>query len=392
MTVPVEHMFPNLTSLRWGAHGLPWLSYVRLFLSPRLEFVSLGIISTPAHLALLPTLPARCPLLKVVTIFTEPGLTLRLRPLSIMICGLMNLERLDVGSMDQSAFQHLAQLPTLVSLAIQSEPEFIPPSPTPNSPAFQRLRELALRGVSPQFLARLIAMNNWSLVQLKVNLTSQPTTEETAHIYSLLAAKCDPTTLTQLTIDGVSSAPALPLHQLAGAAITFDMLRPLFCVRALSNINLAPPAGFDLDDAAVDALAQAWPRVQFLQLGRSVYRDPAPRVTLLGLRALARHCPQLEHLRLAFDASVMPEDGHATLPAAEKGLSLRWFEVEDSVLMDPVRVAEYMFAVFPNLFEILTPDAYDVSEEMEDRVLELKALWREVLRLHASKRTALRNA
>jgi hypothetical protein len=84
-----------------------------------LEVVSLGILSVAAHLALLSTFPARCPLLKVVTIFMEPGLILRLRPLSIMVCGLMNLYRLDVGNMDQSAFQHLAQLPTLDSLAIQ---------------------------------------------------------------------------------------------------------------------------------------------------------------------------------------------------------------------------------------------------------------------------------
>jgi hypothetical protein len=56
---------------------------------------------------------------------------------------------------------------------------------------------------------------------------------------------------------------------------------------------------------------------------------------------------------------------------------LRWFEAEDSVLVDPLPVAEYMSAVFLNLFKILTPDAYNVSEEMEDRVERLE----EILRL-----------
>jgi hypothetical protein len=99
--------------------------------------------------------------------------------------------------------------------------------------------------------------NTWSLIGLKAQRASQPTAEETAHIYSLLAAKCDPTTLAHLIIDGVLRAPALPLDKLARVAITFDTLRPLFCFRALSNINLALPAGFDLDEAAVYALALA---------------------------------------------------------------------------------------------------------------------------------------
>ncbi|KAJ7843290.1 hypothetical protein B0H13DRAFT_2412658 [Mycena leptocephala] len=250
----------------------------------------------------------------------------------------MNLDRLDVGSMDQSAFQHLAQLPTLDSLAIQDEPEFIPLGPTPNSPAFQRLRELALRRVSSSFCVPAHC-------------------QETAHICSLLAAKCDPATLTHLIIDGVLRAPAL---------------RSTTCARsnhvrhaAASLLFPACPSLPARDDSAMrcDAL-----------------RSLAVRASSSWVAALSRTCAA------AFDASVMPEDGHATLPAAEMGLSLRWFE---AVLVDPLPVAEYMSAVFLNLFKILTPDAYDVSEEMEDRVQELQLMWRDVLRMLTSKTAPL---
>jgi hypothetical protein len=58
--IPTQHIFPKLQRLTWMVFRMPGFSHGRFFLCPQLTSLSLGVVSTPAHLALLPTLPMRC--------------------------------------------------------------------------------------------------------------------------------------------------------------------------------------------------------------------------------------------------------------------------------------------------------------------------------------------
>jgi hypothetical protein len=171
----------------------------------------------------------------------------------------------------------------------------------------------------------------WSFVRLNAFITPTPTAAETSRLYALIAAKCEPTTLGSLTLHAYSSTTPLPVDLLAGAAITFDMLRPLFAFHAISVVSLEPPAGVSLDDASIEALSRRWPNLRSLHLLGAGYRAPPSRVTL-RIRELVRHCPQLKAFKISFDASVVPD---GILLTDEKS-GLAWFDVDDAVLVDQV--------------------------------------------------------
>ncbi|KAJ7635465.1 hypothetical protein DFH06DRAFT_1435963 [Mycena polygramma] len=343
-------MFPNLRSLKWGIFLPLSFPYVRLFLWPRLEAITLDGLATEAVLALLLTLPERCPLLKYVKLWTHPlPHTLTSPPISMMIRGLMRLESLHVGTIDQSAFEHLAQLPTLKYLTIRA-PSFIP-SPSPDA--------LRLPGL------------------LDAMLPHPPTPEAMTSLLTLLVERCDRTALAHLSLDILSARP-LPLatRPPPPTPIPFTILQSLFCFGNLRHVDIAPPAGFDLDDVAVDALARAWPRLQRLQL--PVYRQRSPRVTLCGLRSIARHCRDLVFLAVPFDALTVPEEDAPS--AAERGKMLRTLGVEDSSLVDPPAVAAYLYALFPNVDEVLTGGLHRGDDGWRARAREL---WTQVEQLYA---------
>lgn len=378
----MEHMFPNLQSLVWFVRNRSWLLHVHLFLCPRIKYLSLGVLTTPAHLALLPTLPTRCPLLKSITLSTAKEFDVGCRLQTVMICGVKRLVRLNVGSIDQTAFEHLALLPTLEALTIQHTPEFVSSLSTPGTPKFPCLRALTLGRVSHQFFASFIAMNDtWSLQRIDVSMISTPTTAETAGLHDLLAARCDPTVLTELDLDAVKHTDALPVDELAGKTITFDALRPLLPFHGLRELSLTPPAGVSLDDVGIEALARAWPRMCSLQLRGSCYRAPPSRVTLRGLRAVARHCQDLVVLVMPFDASVVPKTDDVP-PDAEKG-NLQWIDVDDAILVDPAAVAPYLFGVFPQL-KIIRTAREDAVSEVQERAEIQHGLWKMVEKLRPS--------
>ncbi|KAF7374264.1 hypothetical protein MSAN_00309400 [Mycena sanguinolenta] len=349
--IDTQHIFPNLQALMWIVRGSnSWFCQVRLLLCPRIKTLMLGVLETPAHLALLPTLPKRCPLLVSVTLTTVPQFHVNCRPRSLMVCGMIFLERLTVASIDQSAFEHLSQLPTLKSLTLQNTPNFFP-SRAADSSRFPKLCTLTLRQISHDFLTAFIEMNDvWSFVQLTAYMTSTPTATATARLYALIGAKCDPTILSTLTLAVPDSSPEfLPVDLLARGIHVF----------------LVPVGGFSLDDTSIETLAKAWPQICTLRLSGSRYRGPPSRVTLGGLSAVARHCPRLMYLATPFDASVVPDEG-AVLANAE----LQWLDVEDAVLLEVID----------------TSRQGEVAEEVRERADHLHALWKEVEKLHPTAR------
>ncbi|KAJ6529834.1 hypothetical protein B0H19DRAFT_1193348 [Mycena capillaripes] len=385
-SLPMEHLFPNLHTLIWRVNRQPWFSHVDLLLCPRIDSLSLGTVCLLTHLALLLTLPTRCPLVTSVKVRTGPELHAQWPLLSTMVCKLTRLAELDVANVDQHAFEHLSQLSTLRSLTIQHEPEFAPPQRKPDVHFFTRLRGLTLEDVSHNFLEAFISMDDaWCFVNVTAYITSTPTAAETARLYAGFATKCDPSTLECLTLDGTSGVHVLD-HS-AGLVVPFDALRPLLPFHALRDVSLLPPAGFSLDDASLESLAHAWPRICSLHLPGSGYRAPPSRVTLGGLRTLARLCRELTFLEISFDASVVP-DTNDVLPEAEQGCLL-WLDVDDAVLVDPVPVAAYLFAVFPKLEGIEVARQDEVGEDVWEHAARLHELWRQVERLHPTASAAM---
>ncbi|KAI0648381.1 hypothetical protein C8Q79DRAFT_905700 [Trametes meyenii] len=80
-------------------------------------------------------------------------------------------------------------------------------------------------------------------------------------------------------------------------------LEPLLPVD-LRVLQVEPGAPVDVDDTFIERAANAWPRLRTLELGAEWRRHTpalAMRVSLQGLAPLARHCPNLRALGLAFN-------------------------------------------------------------------------------------------
>lgn len=148
-------------------------------------------------------------------------------------------------------------------------------------------------------------------------------------------------------------------------AVGLDILEPLFSFPNLVSVVLSHPVGFDLDDTAIVAMARAWPQIQYLHLEAGPSRHIPSRVTLVGLRAFAQHCPRLRTLYLTFDASVIPKIKHDVSQT-----TLEYLNVALSPINNPQRVAEFLFAVFPSL-KIIGTLHDDIVEELEELDLEV---------------------
>ncbi|KAF7332584.1 hypothetical protein MKEN_00141100 [Mycena kentingensis (nom. inval.)] len=172
-------------------------------------------------------------------------------------------------------------------------------------------------------------------------------------------------------------------------------LRPLFCFSELRVLDIRLPSGIDLDDRMMTDLAQAWPRVYTLRLGRVepestpatrelIANAPRPRTTLLGLRALSQHCIRLRELTLAVDVTLPASDSWGASSNSNEhlfpGFPPEFFEKptpacvldtfnagESPIHEDPIDVAWALCAMFPILRKVTTmDDPAEPSEEDEE--------------------------
>ncbi|KAJ7802591.1 hypothetical protein B0H14DRAFT_3780244 [Mycena olivaceomarginata] len=160
-----------------------------------------------------------------------------------------------------------------------------------------------------------------------------------------LAIACDP----DLSI----KSDSLPLTQTSQHKTTIAAIRHLLIFRKLTSVSLRAPTGFQIDDNMILRMAEAGPCLESLQmLSPSPVRGlkPTPRTTLLSLLYLAENCPRLEYLKLAVDASIIPNLDDRYFSAWPH--SLFYWEVANSLITSPLRVARFLSGVFPLLEEV----------------------------------------
>ncbi|KAJ6568088.1 hypothetical protein DFH09DRAFT_1363234 [Mycena vulgaris] len=173
--------------------------------------------------------------------------------------------------------------------------------------------------------------------------------ESTAKIYSALKRHVPRASFAVLS---TTSGPVPHAH-----AISSDTLRLLFCFTSLTFVVLRPPNGFDIDDNAVQAMAEACPLVEYLSLRSRSGTHPL-RTTLRSLLSLATHCRRLTRLEISLDASTVPG-------------------VADSLLVSALLVTRFLSGVFPSLTNICTK-RQDGRNHPGSTAGALKARWKEV--------------
>ncbi|KAJ7664245.1 hypothetical protein B0H17DRAFT_1336744 [Mycena rosella] len=287
LSAPGPFLLPNLRVLAWTLEEDGFFPFCRQFLAPTLCNVTLVLqdyIDVPAS-------------------------TSSVRVVSHAICGWTGIKKLAVTTLDESALAHISRLPQLQDLQIQSH---VPPiiseqrlaALIPPGQAFPALRHLVIGSETIQSAFSLVAhVSSPHLRHLHIN-TQQcaPAILWEESFRLLVRLPCRPS-LTSLSLRQRFNSPLIPGIAVDKYILTPRTIAPLLNFRRLADIVLQPFFGLDLDDETVHQMAIAWPRLENLELGAERSTPRFPRTTLRALVYLTEHCPQLNSLQLALDAT-----------------------------------------------------------------------------------------
>ncbi|KAJ7614436.1 hypothetical protein FB45DRAFT_802342 [Roridomyces roridus] len=375
VSLPVEHLFPNIESLQWYTKQSHVFSNYPLFLGPRLTTLDLGVCQSVVHLTMLLGLATQCPRLQEVTIrCSELEPSPQLQAFSFVAMHLKELRTLNVPCLDGPSLDHLSSLASLEFMALVRQPVFDIPSVPARIQAEDRhvpgemMMNISLsdtRAVSEalsRFQARSVRM-------LIIELPRDTPATVFLECCSVVAAQCRGRPPSSLTIR-CKSFPKIThtADQIAVYKVPAALLSPLFIFENLTSVHLAAPVGFDLDDDSVGSLARAWPRIHYLSLVSSMSKTVRSHATLLALLSFAEHCPFLSSLTLSLDAKVVPTIASGPDTPRPQQRALYSLVVYDSPIDSPLAVAVFLSSLFSRL--------RNVSSRGE--LIDLAAQWRAV--------------
>ncbi|KAJ7503626.1 hypothetical protein B0H11DRAFT_561049 [Mycena galericulata] len=360
-SLPDIPMFSSLEELSLGATTCPATYIFQLFLGSAITELNLELRGE-ASLSPLSTLGQTCPGLKDLRIYHEKPADI-MHPLSVSVCEMWLLERIETDLLDWAAVAHLGILQSLVFLQLSGFPETSPPPP--DVPMFPSLQELQLgpRADVRSATCFLKFFRDTPLIRFEAGLSLRASTA--AQLYDFpcaLAAGCSPSLLTWFNLSlytvrneqGQNSEPlVIPSHP----------TQHLFCFTNLQVLIIrSEDVHIDWDNATLADMARAWPHIRLIDLTSSLH-VPC-RLTLQGLRSLAQYCPCLTRLRITLDARTIPlaENVGRTSAVAHPLHSLT---VVHCPITAPLLVSQYLSALFPNLRSVQPVAGYyeTVDEE-----------------------------
>ncbi|KAJ7856884.1 hypothetical protein B0H13DRAFT_2576261 [Mycena leptocephala] len=353
-SLPDIPMFSSLEELSLGATTCPATYIFKLFLGSAITQLNLELRGDAALSPLL-TLGQTCPRLNDLRIYHEK-LTDIIRPLSLSVCEMWLLERVEVNCLDWAAIAHLGSLQSLVFLQLAGFPETSPPPP--DIPMFPSLQELHLgqRADVRSATCFLKFFRDTPLIRFEAELSLRTSTAaQVCDFLCALAAGCSPSLLTWFDLSlftvrneqGQNNEPFV---------IPSDATRPLFSFINLEVLIIrSEDVHIDWDDAALADMARAWPRIELVDLTSSLHVQC--RLTLLGLRSLAQYCPCLTSLRITLDARTIPLADNLDRTSAVAH-PLHSLTLVHCPITAPVLVSQYLSALFPNLRSVQPMPGY----------------------------------
>ncbi|KAJ6456788.1 hypothetical protein C8R47DRAFT_1165033 [Mycena vitilis] len=370
---PSGFLFPNLRKFRWVRAKL---FHMHIFCPPTLIGIDLRSASSNIT-SFLPTLAASCPGLKHVSLefdslefdsaTVESGIAA-----SAFICGLHNINTLRLVAPTIEALRHIAHLPGLTSLIITELPRPGVWALTRSTPSiFSHLRRLILGPLAIEPATHFLSCFDKSqLLELHIDLDTCATAVDTNLLFDTVRVAFSHTSLHTFTL-GNHPYDFRTARQ-RKRRINYRSLDILSCFTEITSLAIQSPAGFDLDDAAVERLAAAWPRLEDLTLSARGRSTPI-HLTFHALRSLASHCPFLTELDIEFDATHTPP-GSADERVVQDTLDR--LLVGFSPIIKPGRVARYLSRLFPNLSDISATHSKEYNEDKDDvEMLRQTTVW-----------------
>ncbi|KAJ7162660.1 hypothetical protein C8R43DRAFT_1104776 [Mycena crocata] len=374
--LPTDYFFPCLRDLSWRGLDDSIARYARTLFTPTITYLYLEISTTLSNSTLLPNLALQCPHLKEATInhcsFRNFGPAEALHVLnstSLFMGRLSHLQRAGADFLDQAAFEHLARLPTLEWLEIfdlQLLPSIYAPPLTDMSP-FPRLTNISLSSKSAQSVINAFATLSSSPLR-QIDLTVPPTVSAFTTLSEILETSGSVPSLRTLQITGDDMHDRSGDDQAASTSppqylIKTRALRRFLVFANMREVALEIVGGFDLDDTLVLEMARAWPHIVSLSFTPECPLRITRRVTLAGLRSFAQYCPNLDFLKIEFDAQAVPpieppHSGRITTASA-----LAYLQTGYSPIINSSAVTDFLFNIFPKLTSI-DPDCESVEDDL----------------------------
>ncbi|KII90924.1 hypothetical protein PLICRDRAFT_174277 [Plicaturopsis crispa FD-325 SS-3] len=211
---------------------------------------------------------------------------------------------------------------------------------------------------------------------------------EWAAFFEVLGRRCSHAAPSRINIEvwegSDIGAPAPPQDQCT--ILNFRALRPLLSFHGLRVFRCDVVYGYDIEDADLERMAISWPLLNEFALAPAYGWVIPSRITLLGLAALARHCPTLSALGLVVD-----------LLDVETVLSPPWDIVPNTSLVslclgnspvssNTLAVAVSLSRLMPNVAELWAwgdvrqeGDMHLRSNVSEEGMREFDRRWKEIL-------------
>ncbi|KAJ7147785.1 hypothetical protein C8R43DRAFT_1195012 [Mycena crocata] len=352
----------NLRVLRWHLDG-PSFPYIRLFLRPSLTTISLAQTDSLTHLHILSYLGSACPSLLDVEVFAnDASRTPQLfDAVSSFILDLTGVQKLRVPHIQFSTCRHLAGLPSLLELSVDSIQQDFPltMSATTAGIRFSSLQRLDL--VFTQLPAatnfiRTLSQTPLRNLEFRRTGTTIPTPDAVGDFCQTLRTSCSHGRLTsiELRLDGSwnGNPPSILSDRLT---IRPTHLDPLLAFASLRDVTLQWPLAICLDDEFMIALSMAWPRIQDLKL--------------------PRHCPELARLTMDIDATVRVESAqHDTEGDRVVQTALTFLNVRYSRIDSPLEVATFLSGVFPSVTTLFAEQPDPNGDARFDMWMEVEKL------------------
>ncbi|KAK7045166.1 hypothetical protein R3P38DRAFT_189149 [Favolaschia claudopus] len=404
--VNLDCLLPNVRSVDWMEYSPLPLAYLQLFLGPLTTSLALGLgsntdLSSYSSVFLWLARHHR-PLAKL-----EVRLHLTTSPIvgcndaladSILasIRSSQQLHTLSVPWITVPLHHHLAALPKLRILKVSHlETLEFPGDMAPDdglSGSFPSLEQLTLlvRRLEVASNTLFRSFTHSPISDVKCIVDTAPTRQEMRDYFTALHDHLSPDCLTHLWAKfgrevGNEISPVNTTN-----AIIPNTLHPLLLFGHLSSVTIHTLAGFDLDDDICVAMAQAWPSLQNLSLRLpndhlvllgALIPNTMPRINVTALIAFAHHCPHLQRLELAVNATSLGnsdvEQSATRLPEPQEKLA--FLNVLYSPIEDPPLVAQFLRQIFPALRCAVAVNRHEeenAAHVMHSRWVEVSTLLR----------------
>ena len=385
-TLHMRPLLPNLEDL-WWYYGhftkeVEWsmLQCIYLFFAPKLTTLSIILHNTfdsACPPSILSGLINSCPALKDLTFYFQSSNSNELENqlgISSVVCQWNWLQSLTVNDLTQEALEHLATIPSLQTLSLNSLKDqhlpIVTRTPTSGYPALQNL------SISCRTMDAVIAfsqlLSSSPIEDLDVHVVGLCYPRQWRELFSTISRHIYHPSLKELTLQEEGKA----LHP---ETLYSDIgLEALTVFTNLQVVDIQPTFGIQLTSDTVNKLADAWPKIRRLELGNTYPSSRSPFINSEDLIPFAQRCPKLLYLGIVFDAQ-------NTQLSSSPGLfnnTLTTLSVADSPINGPAIVSAFLSDIFPGIESItFENDWRELPHGDPEDATETARMWEETERL-----------